>query len=107
MRRKPKSWTKSAQEALQALDRDVADFSVSDLIDDVQEDYEGMPDVVAHLAEMRDDILENLGPFRAQTQPRQPGMIMPGVEEAALRKYEVNVLVDNTGCSGVIWKLNP
>jgi lon-related putative ATP-dependent protease len=107
--RQVRALDKSAQEALQTLDRDVGTFAVSDLIEDVAEAYKDLTAVTQHLDEMRDDIIEHLGTFREQPQQqRPPGMPFPDADEA-LRRYDVNVLVDNGDRSGapVITELNP
>ena len=107
--RQVRALDKNAQEALQTLDRDVGTFAVSDLIEDVADDYQDLPGVIQHLNEMKDDIIGHLGAFREQPQQqRPPGMPFPS-EDEALKRYEVNILVDNTGHSGapVIIELNP
>ena len=103
---------RAAAEALEKLDREVAIYAVSGLIDDLKEKYHERSMVVAFLDEMQEDILDNLVQFRGEeTQPqRQPvAAPMPGAGDMAFRKYGVNVLVDNSELEGapVVTELNP
>ena len=95
---------------VQELDRKVALFALDPLIDELKEKYEDIPGVVRYLTEVRDDVIENLSQFRAepQEQPATP-FTFGGTWEQFLKKYEVTVLVDNSGLSGapVIIERNP
>jgi predicted ATP-dependent protease len=108
--RQARGLEKSANEALQKLDQEVALFALGPLIEDLQEKYHELPEVVAYLEEVQGDILDNLSQFRAepQTQPPSP-FPTPGASEIPFRKYEVNVLVDNSALAGapVVMELNP
>ena len=107
--RQAQSLEKGASEGVKALDRDVALYALGPLIDDIKEGYQGLPDVVAYLDTVRDDILENLAQFRGGTEGESAPSPMPGAEKLPLRKYEVNVLVDNSDLKGapVVIELNP
>ena len=101
---------KKANEALRKLDQEVALFSVAPAITELVEKYEGLPEIEGCLKEVQDDIVENLSQFRgeAQAQPVSP-LAAPGAAELPFRKYEVNVIVDNSALEGapVIMELNP
>ncbi|HID86019.1 MAG TPA: ATP-dependent protease, partial [Anaerolineae bacterium] len=106
--RQARGLEKSANEELQKLDREVALYALGPLIEDLKEKYQDLPEVVAYLEEVREDILENLSQFRAEPQA-QPPFPLPGARELPFRKYEVNVLVDNSELEGapVVMELNP
>ncbi len=101
---------KQADEALQKLDQEVALYAVGLPVSELTEKYEALPEVVAYLKEVRDDIVESLSLFRgkAEAQPISP-LPMPGARELPFRKYEVNVVVDNSELKGapVITEINP
>jgi lon-related putative ATP-dependent protease len=101
---------KKASEELQKLDQEVALYTVAPSVSELVEKYEGLPEVVAYLKEVRDDIVENLSQFRgeAEAQPT-PTLPVPGASELPFRKYEVNVVVDNSELEGapVVMELNP
>jgi predicted ATP-dependent protease len=94
---------KDAREERQKLDRDVADTATKDEFDAVRALYEDQPPLQAFLDAVRDDLLD------------QVSRAAPGLEEKELdqlvdlRRYEVNVLVDNSADEGapVIVQLNP
>jgi lon-related putative ATP-dependent protease len=66
--------------------------------------------VVAYLNALQDDIVANIGLFRGQSETQSP---IPGVDtlfrEMTFRRYQVNVLVDNSSLQGapVVMELNP
>jgi lon-related putative ATP-dependent protease len=99
------------------LDREVALFVVGQHLEALTEKYKDESGIVEFLKMVQEDVVENLDDFKkkqeaqaqAQAQP-QPGPQFPVVpREAAFRKYEVNVLVDNSDSEGapVIVESNP
>lgn len=111
-----KSLEKQAGEALAELDREVAIFVLGYLFADLLQKYADYPEVVAYLHEVRADILENIGEFRRQEEGEGEGGEGRGnhrsphwTRELAFRKYEVNVIVDNSKLEGapVVIELNP
>jgi len=108
--RQARALEKDADEGIRALDQEVALYALGPLVDDLKEDYPDCPEVVTYLDEVRDDILENLSQFRSGRQKEDsPSFRPPGSEEPPFRKYEVNVLVDNSDLQGapVVMELNP
>ncbi len=101
---------KKANEELQKLNQEVALYTIGHLVAELTEKYKGYVEVTAYINEVRDDILESLGQFiqEPKTPPNLPFQV-PWLQEAPFRKYEVNVVVDNTDLSGapVIMELNP
>ncbi len=101
---------KEANEAVQALDREVALFAVGPSVDGLVEKYESLPEVVDYLNAVRDDIVDNLSLFRGEAEAQTAAPVpTPGAKELPFRKYEVNVVVDNSELEGapVVMELNP
>jgi lon-related putative ATP-dependent protease len=101
---------KEANEELQKLDREVALLAVGYLFGDLKEKYEGLPQVLSYLKGMEEDILEKIGQFRGGSEPvGEMFFPMARMKELAFRKYQVNVVVDNSGMTGapVILEFNP
>ena len=97
---------KETSEKLDNLAKEVAQYAIGNLIEDITVKYQGMPDVVEFLKALRDDIMENLAEFlKAQNSRQQPAMY----ENPFQKRYEVNVLVDNSNTKGapVIIERNP
>ncbi len=97
------------------LDNEIALFVVGQLMDSYEEKYKDDSQVLDYLKEVQDDILENIDDFKKKPEPQQQ---MPGSpqhqfpvppKEANLRKYDVNVLIDNSETQGapVVIESNP
>ena len=95
---------------IKKLNRDVALYAIGHLVDDLIEKYKETTEVTAYLRDVQNDILDNLAQFikGGEAQPQLP-FPMPWMREAPFKKYEVNVVVDNSGFKGapVIMELNP
>jgi lon-related putative ATP-dependent protease len=110
--RQGKRLEKTAYEELQKLDRDVAAYALSHPIAELKEKYQDLPDILAHLDEVRDDMLDNLAQFREEPEDGESsGSPFRRMDPQALltRKYEANLLVDHAGATGapVMIELNP
>jgi lon-related putative ATP-dependent protease len=87
----------------------VATAAVGRHLDDLKE-YAGIPDVARYLDEVRQDIVENVDYFKAtegeEERPQAPGALP---REMWLKRYQVNVVVDNCETKGapVVIELNP
>jgi lon-related putative ATP-dependent protease len=95
---------------LKKLNRDVALYAIGHLVDEVMEKYKDSPEVTAYLRDVQNDILENLPQFIKGNEPPQPVPFpLPWMREAPFKKYEVNVIVDNSSLKGapVVMELNP
>ena len=100
-------------EELQKLNHDVALYSVGHLFEDLKAKYKDFPEVLAYLDEMKEDILGNLSQFLKPETPTQEAppspFPVPWMKELPFRKYEVNMIVDNSDLKGapVIIESNP
>ncbi len=102
-------------EELRKLREDSVHYAIGGLISTLTARYEGLPDVLQFLNELRDDILENTELFTEtetepetseEGKPRPAGRSLP---DLLLRRYEVNVVVDNSELKGapVVSEDNP
>ncbi len=94
---------RQARQQLEELDKQVALTVVGGLMEDLIEKYSDLPQVKAYLERTEQDILENIGLFRGERPAWLPeGMPIPllWLQEVAFRKYQVNVLVDNSQQQG-------
>lgn len=107
---------RATQEQLQKLDQQVALSIVGGLMEDLLEKYQDLPEVQDYLRATQKDILENLGLFRGsklgsklESLPEGFSLLASELQEQPFRKYQVNVLVDNSKQEGapVIIELNP
>src|SRR5262249_21126696 len=106
---------KEAQERVTALDREVALVAVGPLIAELSEEYGHQPDVLAFIEQIETDLPEHLHDFRPAAETEQPGQAdgaaaVRGLQrQERLARYEVNVLIDNSGIIGapVVVERNP
>lgn len=99
-------------DALKKLNKEVALYAIGNQVESMNEKYRGTPEVTAYLLAIENDILDNLSQFvkrgggEAQEQFPFP---MPWMKEDPYKKYEVNVVIDNSETKGapVIVETNP
>ncbi|MFN2129369.1 MAG: Lon protease family protein [Anaerolineae bacterium] len=112
------TWQRERRERLNQLDREMAEFAVSGIIDELKEKYAGFPEVLDYLEAVQKDVIENAQAFMPseQQQPQMPGFLQmlaggAGVQDQqpVVRRYQVNVVVDHSDDQGapVIYEDNP
>jgi lon-related putative ATP-dependent protease len=92
------------------LDSEIAMYVVGHLMETLEEEFKDEKDVLEYFKEVQADILENIDDFKKKPEPQQPTAPMPmPPKEVAFRKYDINVLIDNSETKGapVIIESNP
>ena len=94
---------RETREERQKLDREVIEAAIQDEFDGVREQYTDQPVITAYLDAVRADLIDQL----TKAAPALEDKALDQVVD--LRRYEVNVLVDNSAAEGapVIVQLNP
>lgn len=98
-------------DAIENLDREVADYTVRPLLEELRATYRDYPEVLEYLEEVRKDIIANVEAFRdgeeAEADERDAGASL--LEVIPSLRYRVNLLVDNSHTQGapVIVEDNP
>jgi predicted ATP-dependent protease len=112
-------WDRERRAKVKDLEQEVGRYAVSHLIEELHRTYNALPEVVAYLARLEQDVMENLEAFRRAAEPAdgpppapadgtpQRPVIPPGL--SFFRRYQVNVIVDHTNASGapVIYEDHP
>lgn len=103
---------KEAQERLTALDREVALVAAGPLIAELCEEYRDQPEVLAFIEQIEVDLPDHLHDFwpAAETGQAEGAAAVRGLQrQERLARYEVNVLIDNSGITGapVVLERNP
>lgn len=82
------------------LNQEVALFAIGHLVDELLEKYSKFPDIITYLEAVKKDVLENLESFIGG--PKEPTIPFraPWLKELPFRKYEVNLVVDNSSLQG-------
>ena len=88
---------KAAVEEAREVDREIVLFTLTPIVDELQEKYADYPDVVGYLDEVETDIVEHLDLLKPE-DPTPGPLGQPSTEEDEFVKYRVNDLVDNTVC---------
>ena len=99
---------------LRELDREVANFAIGHLIDDLKGDYEPVERLTGWLDRVREDVIAHLGHFRVKEADQEPvpepmASALRRAREQFLARYEPNLLVGHDGPDGapVIFETNP
>jgi lon-related putative ATP-dependent protease len=112
--RKAPVWEREHREKVRALNREMTEHVVGHLIDEVKKGFADLPHVVIYIDEVQKDIVDNAQEFVPQ-EPQSPEQAAemairrtPG-GPASFRRYQVNVVVDNSVCPGapVIYEDRP
>ena len=100
---------KEVTEEVQKLNKEVATYAIGQRVDDLIEKYKEFAEVKTYLEDIRKDIIENLLKFIREPKTPQVPFQAPWMEELPFRKYEVNIIVDNSNLRGapVVLELNP
>lgn len=98
-------------EILENLNKEVSSYAIGHMIAALREKYADIPEVLTFIETVQNDILENLPLFLGEgQQPLAPPQFqIPYFREILFRKYEVNVIVDNSKHDGapVVYEQNP
>jgi lon-related putative ATP-dependent protease len=102
---------KDTKRRLQDYDREIADFAVGHLIEDLQDKHGHLEEIPEYLAAVQSDIVENVMGFKGEEASSEglSAAMQAGQREALLKRYRVNVIVDNGEQEGapVIFQPNP
>jgi lon-related putative ATP-dependent protease len=102
---------RAAYDKIKDLNRSVALFAIGNLVSELVELYKGFADVGVYLKDVQDDILENIAQFvKGSDEAQQQALQLPWMaRENSFKKYEVNVVVDNSEVKGapVVMASNP
>ena len=97
-------------EALKKLNKEVALYALGNQMESLVEKYQANSEVTTYLKEVENDILENLQQFIRRSEPEQQlPFPMPWMKEEPYKKYEVNLVIDNSKITGapVVMETNP
>jgi len=101
--------SKGAEE-VDKLNRQVSLYAIEHLIADLKVKYKDIPEILVYIDSVQNDILDNLDSFVGEPQQQLPPQLqLPFLKELPFKKYEVNVIVDNSDLKGapVIIEQNP
>jgi lon-related putative ATP-dependent protease len=97
-------------DALKKLNKEVALYALGNQVESMMGKYQATPEATTYLKEVENDILDNLQQFIRRGEPEQQlPFPMPWMKEEPYKKYEVNLVIDNSNTTGapVIMETNP
>ncbi len=94
-------WEREQRQRIRELNRQVTREAVGHLMAEFRQRWEDLPWVVDYLRAVETDIVENAQDFMLREDSKDDAPVMPAqrraqIEASPLRRYQVNVLVDNT-----------
>jgi len=101
---------KEATQRLRGLEHDVALFATGPLFRDLEERFRESPEVLAHLADVKTELLDSLAEFRdGEEEPIESLRLALGQRRDATARFRANVLVANDPVNGapVVVEPNP
>ena len=102
-------WEREHRDAVRQLNRDTSAVVVTHLLNDVRTAFGDVTEIAAYLQAVEHDILEHADDFLASTREGQGPADGRIDEEATFRRYQVNVVIDNSGRTGapVVYEDHP
>jgi lon-related putative ATP-dependent protease len=96
-------------EEIKKLNRDVALYAIGYLTADLKENYKESKEVAAYLEAVQNDVVDNFAQFIEEPKPLPAPFPASWAQNLPFRKYEVNLLVDNSDTTGspVVTEPNP
>ncbi len=103
---------KASREKVTELNRRVGLYVVGIRIEEIKEQYAGIPQVLSYLDDVQDHMLSHLDDFAEKSQEQEPSAVAQlklETQPDAFLKYRINIVVDNTDTGGapVINETNP
>src|SRR3990172_3265428 len=101
---------KETHDRIKALDREVVQYVVNPLINELLDKFKEFEKVVDFLNRVREDILDNIDDFRPKEEmPFALGPLKLQKAEPTFERYKVNLIVNNRETEGapVIYESNP
>ncbi len=91
--------SKEAVEQARNVDKEIVLFTLTPIVDELQEKYKEHPEVVSYLERVEKDLVEHLELLKPKdAKPGAMPFQQPVDEDEAFTRYRVNDLVDNTTC---------
>jgi len=102
-------WLRERRERLKSLERQYVMTAVGHALDEIIERYRDLPETVAHIEALRQDVVDNAAAFRQPQETPAEIMGLPMAMTSDFRRYQVNLVVDHadSGCAPVLFEDHP
>ena len=108
--REARNAEKGARERVKALDREMLQYVLNPMIEEIKSDFHDFEEVVEYLDEVKEDVIERIDDFRPKEEAPVTIPLLRGPEAGpSYDRYIVNLLVDNKDTVGapVVFEKNP
>ncbi len=104
-----RNWDREVAEQTEKMDQEVVQFVLGAPIEELTQKYGDTPEVIEYLKAVQQDIIENKNIIRSPASAEEGNLLAQLAAAQPLKKYDVNVLVDNSHLTGapVIIEMNP
>jgi lon-related putative ATP-dependent protease len=107
-------WQREAKEKIKALNKEMADFAIGGLINELLEKYQNHEEIVSHINKIKERIVENANAFMPD-DGQEPTSFIEMMSQGRnnqstfMEKFKVNVIINNKDCEGapVVYENNP
>ncbi|XSG85108.1 MAG: Lon protease family protein [Methylohalobius sp. ZOD2] len=93
-------WRKEAREKLRRLNREIAQYAIGPLIEEVKQHHADLEAVPPLLEAIEQDIVDHVDDFLSQPAPPIPLPFMASKAEERIKHYRINLLVDHSDHDG-------
>jgi lon-related putative ATP-dependent protease len=87
-------WRKEQRERIRQLNREIAQYAVGSLIEELKQRYGELADVIAYLCAVERNLVDNIDEFRPGREPQPNVLGLPDGQAPTFRRYEVNLLLE-------------
>lgn len=108
------TWQRKAKQKMNELNKEMANFAIGGLINELIEKYQDHSEVVEHIKQIQDQVVENADAFlsnNGQETLNIIGIVSQRRDEGAMLmdKFKINVIIDNSDLEGapVVFEHNP
>ena len=103
-------WNKERHARIKKVNDELTLYTVRHLIDSLRDKYRALSEVLEYLDEVQTDVVSNASAFLGKSESAAHGLLgLEAGSAGALRRYEVNLLVDHSAGEGapVVYEDNP
>ncbi|OGQ52657.1 MAG: ATP-dependent protease, partial [Deltaproteobacteria bacterium RIFCSPLOWO2_02_FULL_53_8] len=108
--REARAIDKETKERINSLDREVVQYVVNPLMNELFETFKDFPNVTEYLRRVKENILDNIDDFRPKEDaPLVLGSLKLPTKEPVFERYRVNIIINNKETKGapVVFETNP
>ncbi len=102
-------WRQETRDQIKQLNQKTIRLAVGYLIDALKSNYQDLPQIQRYLEKIQDDIIKKIEDIKLPNQSELFSKDKKEIKEQFLRRYNINLLIDNSQCQGapIVYLDNP